>query len=147
VVLGSSPSGSCQLNIVLIAVRTFTTLRLRPSLIYPVRVRNMNPSRNRKSQMKVNLVGKKMGLTSEQVRSGESMKVVSRTYLIEMSKIRYMDIRAKNSDKTILEVSDDEFVLIQHLLEKSMKETEQKGVVLESKSKSMFNQMNDYDFS
>lgn len=58
-----------------------------------------------------------------------------------------MDIRAKNSDKTILEVSDDEFVLIQHLLEKSMRETEQKGVVLESKSKSMFNQMSDYDFS
>jgi hypothetical protein len=54
-----------------------------------------------------------------------------------------MDIKNKNSHKTILEVSDDEFTLIQYLLEKSAKKNE--GVLGDDLSKSMFETMSGYE--
>mgnify|MGYP007039256654 CR=1 FL=1 len=50
-----------------------------------------------------------------------------------------MKIIEKNSRKTILEVNDDEFTLIQYLLEKSSKKN--KGILEDDLSKSMFETM------
>jgi len=54
-----------------------------------------------------------------------------------------MDIQNKNSHKTILEVNDDEFILIQYLLEKHAKKHE--GVLKDDMAKGMFETMNGYE--
>lgn len=54
-----------------------------------------------------------------------------------------MDIKAKNSDKTILEVNDDEYVLIQYLLEKNAKKNQM--ISEDNLSKNMFEALKGYD--
>jgi hypothetical protein len=54
-----------------------------------------------------------------------------------------MNIREKDSRKTILEVTDDEFTLIQYLLEKNAKKNE---VMMEDNlAKDMFKTMSYYE--
>jgi hypothetical protein len=54
-----------------------------------------------------------------------------------------MNIREKDPCKTILEVTDDEFTLIQYLLEKSAKKNE--AMIKNNMGKDMFKTMSYYE--